>query len=88
MEDMMERLSDDLLDNVAGGVSYSELQFNKAGVIVKTGANGEVTYMAELSTGKKVPIEKNVATGMMECYKLGGGVKLSDQQIRDLIKQS
>ncbi|MBQ4481981.1 MAG: hypothetical protein II966_02000 [Lachnospiraceae bacterium] len=85
---MMERLSDDLLDNVAGGVSYSDAQLNRAGVIVETGKNGAKIYMAELSTGKTMPIEKNVATGMVESYKVAGGIRLSDQQIKDLIAQS
>lgn len=90
MTEMLERISDDLLDSVTGGAGNvpNLSQLNRAGVIVKNEPGGNVTYQVKYSNGRVETISQSVATGMVECYKIGGGTKLSDQQIRDLIQQS
>lgn len=82
------RLSDEELDQVSGGVSrYSVYDLKKAGVNVST-SGGKTTYSTILSSGKKIDISESVASSIADCYKLSGGARLTDQQINDLIAQS
>ncbi len=84
------KLSDDMLEDIAGGVDrvpYTQSDYSKAGVIVQT-KNGKTTYMAKLSNGTTMNINANIAKDMCDCYKISGGTKLTDQQLKDLIAQS
>ncbi len=83
-------LSDDALDEVSGGVErmgYTDSQLKKAGITVSS-KNGQRVYETKLSNGQSVVLSKNAAFSAVDCYNISGGVKLSDDQLQDLIKQS
>ncbi len=90
MSDINIKLSDDMLDGVAGGAGrtgYSDAELKKAGVTV-TNVNGQKQYAFRLSNGQTVNISKNNAMDVCDGYNIGGGTKLTDQQFRDLMAQS
>ncbi len=79
-----------MLENVSGGVlgpSYTPDLLSNSGVSVKK-ADGKSVYYANLSNGKQIGINETVAKNMCQCYKISGGIPLTDQQIMDLIEQS
>ena len=86
MTNNIQKLTDDKLDVVSGGVlgpSYTPDMLSNSGVSVKN-----KTYYANLSNGKQIKISESVAKNMCQCYKISGGIPLTDQQIMDLIEQS
>ena len=90
MSDINIKLSDDMLDGVAGGAGrtgYGVEELKKAGVIVND-SNGRTQYAFKLSNGQTVNISKNNAMDICDGYNIGGGTKLTDQQFRDLMAQS
>ncbi|MBO4375083.1 MAG: hypothetical protein J5829_08265 [Lachnospiraceae bacterium] len=93
MKELSERidmLNDDMLENVSGGTerpNYSNAELTKAGVMVKN-IDGKKVYQTMLSTGKTLNLTQGEALSMVDCYNISGGVKLNDQQIKDLISQS
>ena len=83
------KLDDDILENVASGVErvrYSDADFRKAGVTINNN-NGNKVYTTTMN-GKTINVSESVALGMCDCYKLSGGTRLTDQQLKDLISQS
>ena len=83
-------LDDDMLEGVSGGASgadYTDKQLQSAGVNVSY-AGGSKVYTVIFNNGQTVKITPNIANDMYDCYRIGGGRKLTDQQIRDLIAQS
>ncbi len=86
----MNRLPDDMLENVNGGVAgtgYTDAQLKSAGVNVSS-VGGTKSYFVTFSNGQSMKITQSVANDMYDCYQIAGGKKLTDQQIRDLIAQS
>ncbi len=84
------RLSDDALDAVSGGAGrqvYSDTEMKKAGINVQL-QNGQKVYQIKLSNGRMMNLNEGAALSVVDCYKLGGGMRLSDQQLMDLIDQS
>ncbi|MCR5649906.1 MAG: hypothetical protein K6F86_01850 [Lachnospiraceae bacterium] len=89
MSDNIRKLADDELDAVSGGVlgpSYTPDLLSNSGVSVKKADKS--IYYAKLSSGKQIQINETVAKNMCQCYKISGGIPLTDQQILDLIEQS
>ena len=83
-------IEDEMLDSVSGGVegkNYSPLQLGQAGVSVQ-GAGAGKEYIYTYSDGQTVRISQGVASDIYDCFVLGGNTKLSDQQVKDLIRQS
>ena len=71
----MNRLSDEMLENVNGGVSgagHTDGQLEKAGVNVKN-VGGSKVYSVTFSNGQTVKITPNVANDMYDCYQIAGG---------------
>ena len=90
MTEDLRKLTDDELDAVSGGVlgpSYTPDLLSNSGVSVKK-EGGEKIYFAILSNGKQLQINETVAKNMCQCYKISGGIPLSDQQIMDMIEQN
>ena len=83
------KLNDDMLESVAGGVErvrYSDSDLMRAGVTIQN-KGGKKVYRTILD-GSSVDVSESVAIGMCDCYRLSGGNRLTDQQLRDLISQS
>ncbi len=83
-------LTDDELDQVSGGLErdvYTVNDMKKAGINVVE-KNGKMTYQTKLSNGQTIMLSKNAANSAVDCYKLSGGIRLNDSQLKDLIAQS
>ena len=86
----MSIIEDDMLDSVSGGVegkNYSPVQLMQAGVHVEGAGAGKV-YTYTYSNGQKVTLTQAQACDMYDCFMIAGGIKLTDQQVRDLLNQS
>ncbi len=85
----IRKLGEDELDLVSAGTDahlYNDSELKKAGVIIK-GIGPKRTYCTMLD-GRQVDVSENVVRGMVDCYKISGGTKLTDEQLKDLIAQS